>query len=393
MIIMKTFKLFILLNILTYTAYSQCVYTPGKSTIELCNDDGVIIGGSLGCSACIKWTPATGLDDPYKLNPKANPQSTTTYTLEIYDDEFNSIGGQSVTVIVDKNKQITGISAAPECCYKTFSGLDANNLHITTTPSGLEYNVEIDPGKVPIGPYTLPVPTWEYPVEVTLKNTCGDKTLTETVTITAVNEDLWQNTGYAFGKLGKVSSEIDKAIDKALGLVPPGSPCKGEWKRENQLRYRHSTACCKDAGCSVEGIHRVQGYYEGGFYFKCDWPVAGIPYIASVDVRFKLEMRARFSADWLLKCDQQDVCLDVYPIITIGGGIAGKLLGGYALDASLLLVAEGSVTDGLKFCMLTDTNNNVDVCGQVLVRGEVVLLSAIKHRVDYPLVKKKCINN
>ncbi|NJM16248.1 MAG: hypothetical protein HC896_13515, partial [Bacteroidales bacterium] len=194
-------------------------------------------------------------------------------------------------------------------------------------------------------------------------------------------------------KLGKVAGEIDKAMNKAAGLVPPGSPCKGEWKTDNQLRYRRTESCCNDAGCAIKTLNRVQGYYEGGFYFKCDWPVAGIPYIASLDVRVRLDARARFSVDWILKCDEHDVCVDLYPIVTLGGGVAGKVLGGYALDASLLLVAEASVTEGLKFCMLSDTQNDPDICGQIVIRGEVVLLSAIKHRVDYPLVKKDCIYN
>lgn len=386
---MKTLKFFILFSILTHTAYSQCTYTPGPSTIELCNDNGVVIGGSLGCNACIKWTPATGLDDPHKLNPRANPQNTTVYTLELFDDEFNSIGGQSVTVIVDRNKQITAISASPECCYKRGDALNANNLNITTTPAGLEHNVEIDPSSVPADLLTRSV----YNVNVTLKNTCGDQTLERTTTITAVDEDIEVGAGTSRVDPEQILNDAIEAIDRALGILPP-NPCSPSISPTNGATVKFSNKCCKDGGTcdGVTGNVKVTGSVGVTGGIECNFPFAGIPYIASLDARLGVNASGTVSLEYEYNCANHNVCFELKPSASIYGGIAGRVLGGVLLDAALVIVASAEVKDGLKWCTGNSPPSTAQLCGNIAVEGSVVFLSGVaSETISYKIIQDKCI--
>lgn len=46
------------------------------------------------------WSPGTGLDNPYITNPVASPDTTTTYTFTVIDNN-NCIVSKEITIIID----------------------------------------------------------------------------------------------------------------------------------------------------------------------------------------------------------------------------------------------------------------------------------------------------
>lgn len=86
---MKKYLIIIALNLLSLSLWGQADAGPD---VVICNETPVQIGVETSdtYNKCFKWSPETGLEDPNSPTTMANPASTTTYTLTVIDENFNT---------------------------------------------------------------------------------------------------------------------------------------------------------------------------------------------------------------------------------------------------------------------------------------------------------------
>lgn len=141
--------LFLIALIQSFTLIGQMItlnYTQAPPLTVNAGSDATIISGhsvTLGGNPAATqgngnylylWSPAAGLDDPTKANPKASPAITTTYVLTVTDAR-NCAVQDDVTVTV----QTSGIDQTTESAeLNAFPNPTYGNIHIELTgASGL----------------------------------------------------------------------------------------------------------------------------------------------------------------------------------------------------------------------------------------------------------------
>ncbi|MBK8807414.1 MAG: hypothetical protein IPO21_12525 [Bacteroidales bacterium] len=380
-------------NISVLKAETNCNYTPGKSHIYMCSAEGVTIGGTLsGCGAYPEWSPTTGLENPYSVQTKAKPTSTTVYTLKIYDDELNLVATQSVTVEVDKSKIVEEILSSPECCFARGEGLNTSNLNITTVPPGLEENIKIEPSSVPAGvgsPYNVPV---------TLTNTCGDESLKKNISISAVDEDVEASLGTKYIDIDELVKKIDETLDKIFGVVEdlPKGPCEAKASKTNGLKVSLYKKCCKkNTSCTgiVDGM-KVSGSVgvTGSFSCSFDIPYANVPYISTFYVSAGISASVSAAVDYKYECAQNEFCVSIKPSASLEIKAGYKALDGYLIDANIESVVGVEIKNLPQWCPIGNpAPSNAQICVNVTLEGTVTLLSGVvTEGFSYKLIQDKC---
>ncbi len=85
------------------------------------------------------WSPATGLDDPTKANPTANPSLTTTYVLTVTDAKNCSVQDDVIVTV-----QTTGISDEAESLdFKVYPNPSYGNLSLEINGVSGQINLRI----------------------------------------------------------------------------------------------------------------------------------------------------------------------------------------------------------------------------------------------------------
>lgn len=91
------------------------------------SESNVVTGGKK--PYIFKWTPTTGLDDPNKPNPLANPTETTEYTLTVTDaDNVSASDKLIVTVNPLPNTKITGQKNVTLSTQTTYTVTPSSNI-------------------------------------------------------------------------------------------------------------------------------------------------------------------------------------------------------------------------------------------------------------------------
>lgn len=131
-------------TVYTITAdYGDCVsvaqietdvaFAPEVTVIEdqaICNGDMVMLtaeGGTL-----YGWTPTMGLDNPLAANPIANPTQTTTYTVNVVDQDSGCEITEEVVVEVSDGPEVFAGEAVSVCADMPYDITDATATAVTS---------------------------------------------------------------------------------------------------------------------------------------------------------------------------------------------------------------------------------------------------------------------
>lgn len=175
------------------------------------NPNGANIGEAPLAGLSYSWTPVTGLSDPNIANPFANPDQTTTYTLNTTDPLNGCSSKDSVGVTV--NNQIPTASAGEDfikSCLENTAGKtigmtpQSGNTYRWTPSSGLS-------SATIANPIANPTTTTLYSLSVTSANGC---TASDEITV-SVNI----NTPAA-GNAGPNKTTNCSVTSQSIGLPP-----------------------------------------------------------------------------------------------------------------------------------------------------------------------------
>jgi len=359
---------------------------------HICAGSNAQIGAEGIPGACYAWSPETGLSNPQSPNPIADPLVTTTYTVKVVGENFTFTATDVVTVFVES--EISAISATPvKCCWKTGENITPEQFVITTTPPGMEgylSNITINPATVPLIAGSV------ANVEVTISAVanCGGtiNSLSTTTEIAAVEESYESTATIGF-------SEIDydgliEACDFLLGALSklPG-PCSSSLGGDALSIEGSSTdftLCCPEPVCIKDGKK-----YSGSLIYNpdisCDFPFAGVPYLASVNIYLTAGVSATFSVDGIVTtCTGHKMCVSISASVSGGGGVSLTVLGGNALSASLALILtlEAPVVE---YCYPANTWDIMgQPCVQVDLVGEVTLFTFVNVGVSCTILPQQC---
>jgi hypothetical protein len=151
-----------------------------------------------------------------------------------------------------------------------------------------------------------------------------------------------------------------------------------------------STACCN--GCADTTSGKKEKISGGGTLglgsYACDFPFAGIPYVATVNVAINFTASITVTVSGTFVCNNlSQVCGNVSATGQVGGGVSVTVGHPKLLYASLTLQAAALSGSGT-FCLNVDGSHTgtAQVCvGKVSVVGTVRLLGGAKFAVNVPL--------
>lgn len=141
---------------------------------SICRRDTISLNGSGGI--IYSWSPSAGLNAINILNPAANPDTTTTYTLEVTD----ALGckNKDMVQITVMPLPILTLSPADSVCWKDLVNISASGaVSYSWSPSAYLSDVNVS------NPYANPEKSIRYMVTGTGANGCKD---TSSVPITVV---------------------------------------------------------------------------------------------------------------------------------------------------------------------------------------------------------------
>ncbi|HIA05652.1 MAG TPA: PKD domain-containing protein [Flavobacteriales bacterium] len=161
-------------------------------------DDVELPCSGVDTSLTYTWTPTTGLDNPNIYNPKASPDSTTTYvvtaqigscsisdTITVYVDTSNFISITPVSQLCLGDSimlEVTGSPGQPDTSGWTYAWSPGSSLSDTTAA----------------GPYASPTTQTVYQVNVT--NICGTYTDTMSFPVKSIpTADAGLDTNFCYG--------------------------------------------------------------------------------------------------------------------------------------------------------------------------------------------------
>lgn len=114
------------------TGYAQFSAGPDKF---ICSGTGTFLGlpgQMIPDSWCVHWMPEESLDDPTSIRPKATPENTTIYTVQVLTDDWQSIITDQVTVTVE----FGGIKFTPP--FLKQGSMDSVQSVVTVNPNNDE---------------------------------------------------------------------------------------------------------------------------------------------------------------------------------------------------------------------------------------------------------------
>ncbi|MCX6270149.1 MAG: hypothetical protein NTU44_02835 [Bacteroidetes bacterium] len=343
---------------------------------------------STNSSWCYYWTPATGLDNPNTANPNASPPDNQIYTLHVVGDNFAYEVYDEMTVFVD---QVNSLNVtANQCCWSVGDKFLPEQFNIVTDPPGMEKQVIFDP---PTAPYVNNHDAW---VTIIAKLNCmnWDNPLSVNVNVHVVNGEYatQQLVGIpdigAFGGTALIK-KIDALIEKLSKFSEvPGFLCQPGFSQALEASYNLGKMCCPSADCVTDQL-RVALTYKPNFAVTCDAPFAGIPYVASLNVRFGFSTSLYVTGDYKSTCDNGQFCFGATADINIFGGLSGTLIGGLLGDVSATFVPYVS-TPTIQFCVPSNSTIIQGKFGAGLdAYVDVIILSGGKYHYQVPIITKR----
>ena len=139
----------------------------------ICKGRTVQLFASPGLS--YSWTPASGLSAINVRNPKAKPEATTLYIVEVKDNAGCSDTAHVVVKVLNKTELKAGISGTEHLCRS----FDSASFKNTSTPNATKWNWDFDNGQTsstaepPVQYYSIAGNENNYIVRLAVADTSG----------------------------------------------------------------------------------------------------------------------------------------------------------------------------------------------------------------------------
>ena len=271
------------------------------------------------------------------------------------------------------------------------------------TPSLFDIQVITDPPDCPLGcSFSFDPPRAETgisilsrDIDVRVTATCGDEVIEKTVTVHAINEDRTGSIEFDLGwTSGGLLDKIDNAIDgissdprqTATSTTTPLETDKG-------LTIETGILCCPNQDDCRGRKVKVTGSLSSSLgSIRKDFPFAGIPYVASANVRVFASGKMELAVSGETTCDLPKICGSANVSASIGGGLSATLFNGSVADASLTLRANVTGKHPLNVCFDADviTAKGGALCFNIKAVGEVKLFSLVSVSVEASLLDDVC---
>jgi hypothetical protein len=388
--IFKILSIFLILSTFGYCVIAQSGYTPGPSTVYVCDiDEGVRLGGRGGDEYCFRWEPDEDLSVNDVRNPRAKPSSDKDYTVTVLDNELNIIDQQVVHVIVNPEARLKDIIVdSVVCCIKGKTKYNQANLKITTDPPNLEGTLLYEPSTAP-NPSYYDVNAFgtllDEPIKIvaTCKND-DDELMEKTVKVDIVNENYkvsvengkFKKAGYIdvdkiFEKVKELSEEVEKATD----LPVKEDKCKFKIDTSRKVTLTLSPECCPGyegpSGSCIYTKTKVSASGTLGLKLEnCEFPYPIAPdgglisqFLFEVGITLSAGVGVNLNAflEWSCAHQSPEACFDLSPYITAGIGVYAQALKGFGkVSAS----ATAKITAPLIHYCAYNTSGNGTLTGE-----------------------------
>jgi len=215
----------------------------------------------------------------------------------------------------------------------------------------------------------------------------GGVCITRSINVVNTNKSLgFTPISLDFSKIGNT---VDRALDAIFGSGGTGCSKSGSLKPSGSLGYDWSYMCCPTLTPCVKNSHKFSGSVSWNFGVTCHFPVAGCPYVASLDAVVSAGISGGFSVNAQTGCAATKVCAGANLKVSLGGGIGATVLAG-AVSASLQLVISASASAQVCVYPLPVTGTYSFNIGQVSIVGSVETLWGLtSHSVDYVIYDGK----
>ena len=401
--ILRTIILFVAIVTAINTIYADGIagadryvtLKPGATEYETITLD--VQGGGADC--CYQWTTSDGiiLSDADKrsitIRP-VSPQSTFRVTRAC------SSGTESGEVTVYAEEDFEIVSIFPKySCYAAGDKVKTDDYDIVTSPKGFEKSVE---NITPI--YSSPWLVYNQAVHAMDVEFCKstDKSKTYKSHAIVVDESIgtdqsigldaeWVNL--LFFKVNNISGKLIEAYNKYLSNAGPLMCDIQEPKLMLNIQGSDRKLCCRNAlnyGI-IKEVENMNGNLDFSFGYGCDYALVGFPYLASLNVRLESTLSTTLGISVDQKCEGKEVCVPVSICLSVGGGGSATVLGGAALDASVLLVGTGCIADG-KLCLYPKPRAELGaLCFDLKLKASINLMSLISGSYEMTLIPQKCV--
>lgn len=203
-----------------------------------------------------------------------------------------------------------------------------------------------DAPAVKFEPEILTPPKTTGPLEQKYYSTQTVKAISEDVVLTAsidlVNPDLSRG----FTPVQFPFKSLQECFDKGAKAIANGgvSPCKpsGSFIPSSSLGFDLSTICCPQPDC-VKQARKYSGSAKWSYGLTCHFPVAGIPFIATLDVVVSASASATVKMSYKTGCNAGKACADLQGEVAVGGGGGGTFLSGAVLMEAQV-IGSGGIT-------------------------------------------------
>ena len=125
------------------------------SDAEICAGTSTTLSASGGTN--YTWSPSTGLSATNIVNPIANPNTTTTYTVTV-EDSNGCVDIDDVTISVDELPNITSISSTNPACLQS-DGTIAFSFPNNPNRTSIEFSIDGGSTYPPVSYTHLTLPT------------------------------------------------------------------------------------------------------------------------------------------------------------------------------------------------------------------------------------------
>lgn len=361
-----------------------------KESENIFNTLPVTIGPAHAVSGwCYRWTPTTGLSNPYISNPEAKPDQTTVYTLTITGDNFEYEVTDQMTVYVE---EINSLNATPKlCCFKSGTKFTPEMFTITTDPPGLDRQVEFDPPTAPNPGIGLQSEV----VNITVSTKCAEWSgpVQQIIQVLVVNEDAFATLQFSIGNLEKAFAKVSKALTQISKKSEiPGSPCSLTPPGITlTFAVSKGTLCCPKKGCAIDQ-YKASGTYKACTGFDCNFPIpyASLPGFASLNLAVNFNCCLGLGVEYKEKCDGGDVCLKGTSELNLGVGLSGIILHKDIFKAALLGVSTIN-TPTFEICVPSFKFTFLGpVCYTLDLVGSITTFSYFQRAVKYTIIPKSC---
>lgn len=387
----------VLLSLVVNTAvlHAQGFAGPDKSELVRMGDSATITlgNGSGGSGYCYTWFVSE------ELLVGNSDVHQPTITIRVGEGEYNfrvmrlslCDGKEEDEVHVVVRSTIHLVSASPKyACYNEGDYIFNEQFDIVTDPIGYGHLANVQP--------TVAQITMEEGNNqtVTFSLTHNGVTTYASCQIYVLDPMVEVQSGPTFDLLG-IQTALDFINGKCAKIINSiGGPCELSPSINGDLfpSIRFREMCCRDhtpnTVCEVSS-----GGWSVGVGTTCRFPIAGIPYIASLDVVFRLSGDVALNPfTGVLSFNDEcgtDLCYSGAVSISAEGGIGGSLIGGKVASADITLGGSGSVS--FTKCIKSRNNLCPRLNLEIYAAGTVCLLSFVSHSFRFPLYQESILVN